>query len=326
MLATSAFARSDQDGRRPGTAPRPANLSPRPHGSATPRFPFGLGGLELCSPGVGAIRCSGFGEGIDLPVIRFDAAAFLSGPVQPQPVLPRLARPRGCLEHGGRRRLAARRGNCVGCHKARPNRRTDWNRGRRHGSANAGSNQARCRHRRRGRRRPLCDLSPAPARPDGARLRGRQRRRRHLVLESLSRLPLRRRKPGVFLFVFQRAAAGVAVARALRHPARDPALHQPCRRPLRSQARRSAQHPHPIGPVQQQDQRLDAQDRHGRGDHGAVLHHGDGQPFDAAHTEHSRAEKLQGQMVPHGPVAARGCRFQRPHASASSARGRRGCR
>ena len=205
---------------------------------------------------------------------------------------------------------------------ARPND----NRETRHAAREDRTHQARRHHRRRGRRRPLCHPSPAQARAEGARLRGRQRRRRHVVLEPLSGLPLRRREHGVLVFLLQRAAAGLEVARALRHAAGDPALYRSRRRPLRSQARYSARHAHPIGRLQQQDQPLDAQDRQGRDHHGAVLHHGDRQPVDAAHAEHPRPEELQGQVVPHracGPTRASisaGC------GSASSARARRACR
>ena len=50
------------------------------------------------------------------------------------------------------------------------------------------------------------------------RARGRRRRRRHLVLEPLSRRALRRREHGVLLLVLRRAAAGVGLDRALRRP------------------------------------------------------------------------------------------------------------
>ncbi len=152
--------------------------------------------------------------------------------------------------------------------------------------------KARCRHRRRRRRGPLCHLSPAQARPEGPRLRGRKRRRRHLVLEPLSRLPLRRRKHGVFLLLLQRAAAGMAVARALRHAAGDPALHQPRCRSLRSQARHPVQHARPLRrrstarPTPGRSRPTRAT-RHQR----PVLHHGDGQSLDAAHTRAFRASK-----------------------------------
>ncbi len=54
--------------------------------------------------------------------------------------------------------------------------------------------------------------------------RGRNERRRDLVLEPLSRRAVRRGEHAVFVLVLRRAAAGVAVERALRRAAGDPAL------------------------------------------------------------------------------------------------------
>src|SRR6516162_8969551 len=56
-------------------------------------------------------------------------------------------------------------------------------------------------------------------------------------------MSLRRRKPGVLLFLLGRVAAGVALARALRHATRDPALHRPCGRSFRPQTRHRVQYP-----------------------------------------------------------------------------------
>ena len=53
-----------------------------------------------------------------------------------------------------------------------------------------------------------------------------ERRRRHLVLEPLPGRALRRREHGLLVLVLRRAAAGVAVDRALRRPAGDPALRR----------------------------------------------------------------------------------------------------
>ena len=58
----------------------------------------------------------------------------------------------------------------------------------------------------------------------GAGVRGGRRRRRHLVLEPLSRRALRFRELDLRLFVLRRAAAGVGLERALRGAARDAAL------------------------------------------------------------------------------------------------------
>ena len=59
------------------------------------------------------------------------------------------------------------------------------------------------------------------------------RRRRHLVLEPLPGRALRHREHGLLILVLRGAAAGVGVERALRRPARDPALPEPRRRPVR---------------------------------------------------------------------------------------------
>ena len=67
----------------------------------------------------------------------------------------------------------------------------------------------------------------------GARPRGRRRRRRHLVLESLSRRALRFRELDLRLFVLEGAARRVGLAGALRPPARDRTLPQLRRRQVR---------------------------------------------------------------------------------------------
>ena len=102
------------------------------------------------------------------------------------------------------------------------------------------------------------------------------------------------------------------MAGALRHAAGDPALHQSCRRPLRFAARRPVQHARALGRLQQQDQPVDGEDRQGRYCHVALRDHGDGQSVDAAHAELPGSRELQGQMVPHGPVAQGRRRFHGP--------------
>ena len=124
----------------------------------------------------------------------------------------------------------------------------------------------------------------------GARARGRQRRRRHLVLEPLSGRALRRREHGVLLPVLRRAAAGVGVERALRRAARDPALRQPRRRPLRPAPR------HPVRHARRAPRRSTRPTGAGRSrpSDGArtsaqLLHHGDGLPLLAEPAEVRRA-------------------------------------
>ncbi len=172
-------------------------------------------------------------------------------------------------------------------------------------AGNVGS-RFRCGDRRGG----LCrHVHAAPAARHGicgARAGGRQRRRRHLVLEPLSRRPLRRREHGVLLPVLRGAAAGVGVERALRRPARDPALCQPRRRPLRPQARHRVQRPREVrrlrrgrGTLGGRDRGRQAHDRH-------LLHHGDGLPLLAEPAEVRGRRELQGPHLPHRQVAARG--------------------
>ena len=90
----------------------------------------------------------------------------------------------------------------------------------------SGKSRGRDLRRRRGRRRLCRHVHAAPAaraRIFGAGLRAGRRRRRHLVLEPLSRRALRRREHAVFLFVLRRIAAGMGLERALRAAAGDSA-------------------------------------------------------------------------------------------------------
>ena len=72
--------------------------------------------------------------------------------------------------------------------------------------------------------------------PDGAGHRGRAERRRHLVLEPLSRCALRRRKRRLLILFRRRAAERLDVDGAVRGAARDPGVPRPCGRPVRSAA------------------------------------------------------------------------------------------
>src|SRR6185295_2395316 len=79
------------------------------------------------------------------------------------------------------------------------------------------------------RRRPLRHVPaalPAQARAYGASVRSRRRRRRHVVLESLSGRALRFRELDLRLLVLRRAAEGMGVERAFRRATRDAALLQ----------------------------------------------------------------------------------------------------
>ena len=97
---------------------------------------------------------------------------------------------------------------------------------------------------------------------DGARLRGRRRRRRHLVLEPLSRRALRLRELDLRLLLLRRAAAGMGLERAFLAPARDAALLQLRRRQVRPAPRHHVRQPRRVGALRRDGQRVG--DRHSR--------------------------------------------------------------
>ena len=88
-------------------------------------------------------------------------------------------------------------------------------------------------HHRRGHVGPVPALPAARTRFSRARVRGRHRCRRHLVLEPLSRRALRFRKLFLRLFVLEGVAAGMGVVGAFCRPAGDAALSQLRRRQVR---------------------------------------------------------------------------------------------
>src|SRR6516225_9053992 len=87
----------------------------------------------------------------------------------------------------------------------------------------------RDRHRRRDFR-PVYALPPARTGHDRAGVRNRHERRRHLVLEPLSRRALRFRKLDLWLFLFQGADAGMGLEGALLPPARHAGISELRRR------------------------------------------------------------------------------------------------
>src|SRR5438477_10666219 len=87
----------------------------------------------------------------------------------------------------------------------------------------------RDRHRRRDFR-PVYALPPARTGYHRAGLRGRHECRRHLVLEPLSRRALRFRKLDLWLFLFQRADAGMGLEGALLASARHAGISELRRR------------------------------------------------------------------------------------------------
>ena len=162
----------------------------------------------------------------------------------------------------------------------------------------------RCRHCRRGLRRHVHAASAARSRHVGARVRGRQRRRRHLVLEPLSRRPLRCREHAVFLLVLAGTAAGMAVERAVRLAAGDPALRQPCRRSLRPAPRHPVRHAGDDGALRPGDAPLGHPHRPRRSGVGASLRDGHRLSFHRARAGSSRDRALCRQDLSHRPLAA----------------------
>ena len=104
--------------------------------------------------------------------------------------------------------------------------------------------RARSRRRRAGRRGRHHRHLPAAPGPRGRVLgdpaRGRRRRRRHLVLEPLPRGPVRLGELHLRLPLLPGAVRRLGVAGALRRAARDRALPEPRRRPVRPPS------PHPL--------------------------------------------------------------------------------
>ena len=92
-------------------------------------------------------------------------------------------------------------------------------------------------------------------------VRAGHRRRRHLVLEPLSRRALRHREHAVFVLVLGRTAAGVGMDRALRRAAGDPEIRQPRRRPLQPAPRHPVQHPRRLDRLQRGHRSLDGDHR-----------------------------------------------------------------
>ena len=107
--------------------------------------------------------------------------------------------------------------------------------------------------RRRRRRRGLCRdvhaASPARARLFGTGVRGRRRRRRHLVLEPVSGRALRRREHAVLVLLLGGAGPGVELVGEIRAARRNPLLRQPCRRSLRSSPAYRVRHARDRGDV-----------------------------------------------------------------------------
>ncbi len=112
-------------------------------------------------------------------------------------------------------------------------------------------------HHRRGHVGPVPALPAARTGPARAGVRGRDRCRRHLVLEPLSRRALQFRKLFLRLLVLEGIAAGMGLVRAFRRPAGNAALSQLRRRQVRPAPRHPVSQPGHGGRLRRGHAKLD---------------------------------------------------------------------
>ncbi len=180
-----------------------------------------------------------------------------------------------------------------------------------------GERNEREQHRRRrgdrgGRiRRHVRARADPASRIQRRRARGCGRRWRHVVLEPLSRRPLRHPQRRLLLQLGPRAARAVAVVRALRRPTRDPALRPVRRRQARSPSRHPVQHPCRLGRVGRRHRSLDDPHRQRPRRHRAVLRHGHGLLVDAEGARHRGHGPLHRRGLLHQYLATRRRRLHR---------------
>ena len=161
-----------------------------------------------------------------------------------------------------------------------------------------GRRRRRDGRRDRDRRRVRRAVRGAPlpvGRPDGAGHRGRAERRRHLVLEPLSRCALRRRKRRLLLLFRRRPAERLDVDGAVRGAARDPGVPGPCRRPVRSAASLPVRHRGGRRAVRRSGRRVGGADVGGREPPRPVPVVRDGLPVGGEPARHPRARRLRGR-------------------------------
>lgn len=96
----------------------------------------------------------------------------------------------------------------------------------------------------------------------------------HMVVEPLSRCPLRHRILRLLLLVRSRSRAGLDLVGAVRHPAGDPLLCEPRRRSVRPAHRHQFRHPHARCRLAGVRLRLEDQHRHRSEPPRPVSHHG----------------------------------------------------
>ncbi len=159
--------------------------------------------------------------------------------------------------------------------------------------------------RRRRHHRHLPAVPRARGRVLGAAARSGRRRRRYVVLEPLPGRAVRLRELHVRLPVLARALRRVGVAGTLRRAARDRALPQPRRRPLRpapAHALRRAGH---LRRVRRVGGRLDGDRRRRLGVPGALRCRRNRRPVGAVRPRRPGARRLPRRTAAHGPVAGR---------------------
>jgi hypothetical protein len=162
------------------------------------------------------------------------------------------------------------------------------------------------RHRHRGRHLGHVPAPPAArAGPARAGLRGRRRRRGHLVLEPLSRRPLRLRVMDLRLLLLGRDPARVGVERALRGPAGDATLLQLRGGQARPPPRHRVRLPHQGRGLRRGGRRVGDRERGRPARARPVPDHRDRAPVGADHADHPGRRQLPRGGLPHRPVAAR---------------------
>ena len=115
---------------------------------------------------------------------------------------------------------------------------------------------------------------------------------------------LRFRKPCLLVHVLPRADARVGMVGALSRPARDHALPEFRRRPVRPEAGHRVQHPGGCRALRRGREPLARAHRSGRDLCRQIPDHRRRLPVDGERAEHPRPGGFRGRLVPHRPVAA----------------------
>ena len=131
-------------------------------------------------------------------------------------------------------------------------------------------------------------------------------------MEPLSRSALRHRVARLLVLVLPRAGAGMGVDGALRLPAGDPPLRQPRRRSLRPPSRHPVRHAGRVSDVRRRVGSLGRVHGSRRRGVGAVPADGDRVPVHSEVAGGRRHRHVRRGDLPHGHLAARGCRPQGP--------------